>query len=110
MAISRAYLGGTDVNSIGIGSSGHTTIATSSSGYYDPRYWDKQDAHEQERRYREELERQRYAAMQAYCINTDTYGGMTAQQMQEAKPVNKVGKVEPDYLSNQKLLLLGEAS
>lgn len=65
---------------------------------------------EQERRYRQEMERQRNAAMQnVYDHNTQMYRGMAAQQ-QEAQPVKKVGKVEPDYLSNQKLLLLGEAS
>lgn len=82
-------------------------MAIYSSDLYDgQRYYA-----EQERRYREERERQRMMAMQGqYCINTDTYGGVTAQQMMEAQPAKKVGKVEPDYLSNQKLLLLGEAS
>lgn len=85
-------------------------IIGNTTGYNDA-YDGQRYYAEQERRYREEMERQRYAAMQnAYCINTDTYGGMTAQQMQETKPAKKVGKVEPDYLSNQKLLLLGEAS
>ena len=79
--------------------------------YYNDTYDGMRYYQEQERRYREERERQHMMAMQGqYCINTDTYGGVTAQQMQEAKPVKKVGKVEPDYLSNQKLLLLGEAS
>jgi len=101
MAISRAYLGGADVNSIGIGSSGHTTIASNTSGYYDPRYWDKQNAYEQERRYREEMERERQRMYNsAYNINTDTYGGMSAQQMQEEKPK------APVYTMNKKLLLL----
>ena len=59
---------------------------------------------EQERRYREEMERQRNAAMQnAYCINTDTYRGMAAQQQEEHKPVKAK---TPAYLDNNKLLLL----
>jgi len=106
MAISRAYLGG-----VGIANSGHTTIASNTSG--NAWYTDSAQAHyyEQERRYREEMERQRMMAMQnVYDFNTDTYRGMSAQQMQEVQPAKKVGKVEPDYLSNQKLLLLGEAS
>jgi hypothetical protein len=59
---------------------------------------------EQERRYREEMERQRHAAMQnAYCINTDTYVGISAQEIrQESKPV-KVK--QPEYLNNKLLLL-----
>lgn len=66
---------------------------------------------EQERRYREEIARQQMMAMQStYCINTDTYRGVSAQQMAEAKPASKVGKVEPDYITNKNLLLLGEAS
>jgi hypothetical protein len=86
-------------------------------GFTDPRsgYNDAYDGmryyEQQERRYREEMDRQRMMAMQeTYCINTDTYRGMTAQQMAEAKPAKKVVKAEPDYLTNQKLLLLGEAT
>ena len=69
--------------------------------YDGMRYYEQQD-----RRYREEMERQRNAAMQqAYCINTDTYRGMAAQQMQEEP--KKVSKPENGFTSNKKLLLLG---
>jgi hypothetical protein len=66
---------------------------------------------EQERRYREEIARQQMMAMQQTQYNpyTDTYRGVSAQQMAE-QPAKKVSKVEPSYLTNQKLLLLGEAS
>ena len=87
-----------------------TTSNTSWGGISDSydgmRYYE-----EQERRYREEMARRQMQEMQnAYCINTDTYRGVSAKPMEEAKPAKKVGKVEPDYLTNQKLLLLGEAS
>jgi hypothetical protein len=108
MAISSAYLIGTAVNSIGIGSSGHTTISSNTSGYYDPRYWDKTEY--ERRRYEEEMERQRHASMQqmAYDHNRQVYGGITDKQRQEAqKPIKAA---QPEYLTNQKLLLLGEAT
>lgn len=80
------------------------------NSYHNDLYDGQRYYAEQERRYREEMERQRNAAMQnVYDHNTQMYRGMSAQQ-QEAQPVKKVGKVEPDYLTNQKLLLLGEAS
>jgi len=64
---------------------------------------------EQERRYREQMERERerqrmYQSMQNYNINTDTYGGMSAQQMEEAPKSKKAA--QPEYLNNNKLLLL----
>lgn len=62
---------------------------------------------EQERRYREEQERQRSYMLQqqmGYNANTDTYGGVSAQQMQEAKPAKNT---VPAYLTEKKLLLLG---
>ena len=58
-----------------------------------------------------------------YNPYTDTYGGVTRQQMEEAyyqhmraqqaeamRSIQPQKPVEPDYLTNQKLLLLGEAS
>jgi hypothetical protein len=85
----------------------------STSGWYDPRYWDQQTAyeHEQRRRY-EEAERQRYAAMQQayYNPNTDTYmGGVTGQQIQEGKqpkPLPSKVMPTPEYIDNKTLLLL----
>jgi hypothetical protein len=60
---------------------------------------------EQERRYREEMERERQRMYNsAYNINTDTYGGMSAQQMEEAPKSKKAA--QPEYLNNNKLLLL----
>lgn len=83
------------------------TTISNKSGFYDPRYWDGQTAyeHEQRRRY-EEMERQRYAAMQQHAYNpyTDTYGGVTAQQIQEGQKPNPMPT--PEYLKNDKLLLL----
>jgi len=58
---------------------------------------------EQERRYREEMERERqrmYMAQNAYNPYTDTHSGMSAQQMQEEKTK------APVYTMNKKLLLL----
>ena len=78
------------------------------NSYHNDLYDGQRYYAEQERRYREEMERQRNAAMQGYNPYTDTYGGMTAQQMQEAPKPKKAA--QPDYLTNQKLLLLGEAS
>lgn len=76
------------------------------SGWSDPyagqRYYEEQD-----RRYREMAERQRYEAMrqqQAYNPYTDTYGGVTAQQIQEGKKPKPMPT--PEYLDNKKLLLL----
>lgn len=75
------------------------------STYYDAqRYYA-----EQERRYREEMERQRMMAMQSvYDINTDTFRGVSAKQMQEG--VKPKPAPTPEYLNNKNLLLLGEAS
>ncbi len=82
------------------------------SGWNDP-YAGQRYYEEQERRYRETIERQRYAAMQQAQYNpyTDTYGGVTAQQIQEGKAEKpKAKKAEgfhtPEYLDNKKLLLL----
>ena len=82
-------------------SPGNFWSASSSADIYDgQRYYA-----EQEQRYRQEMERQRYAAAQnAYDHNTQMYRGMAAQQMQEAsKPVKAQ---TPAYLDNNKLLLL----
>ena len=67
---------------------------------------------EQERRYRQELERQQMMALQntMYNPNTDMYRGVSAQQMEEAKPTKKVCKAEPEYVTNKNLLLLGATS
>jgi hypothetical protein len=60
---------------------------------------------EQERRYREEMERQRNAAMQnVYDHNTQMYRGMSAQQHQEEP--KSVKAAQPVYEMNKKLLLL----
>lgn len=86
-------------------------ITNNTNSYFNDTYDAQRYYEEQERRYREEIARQQMMAMQStYCINTDTYRGVSAQQMAEAKPANKVGKAEPAFLTNQKLLLLGEAS
>ena len=81
-------------------------MAISNSGMFGGDIYDGQRYYaEQERRYREEMERRRYEGMQnaAFNINTDTYGGMSAQQMQEAqKPVKAK---QPEYLNNKLLLL-----
>ena len=68
---------------IGISTTSNTNWITSTDIYDGQRYYA-----EQERRYREEMERQRYAAMQqmAYDPNRQAYGGVTDQQRQEAKP------------------------
>jgi len=77
------------------------------SGWNDP-YASQRYYEEQERRYRETIERQRYAAMQQqayYNPNTDTYmGGVTAQQIQEGQKPKPMPT--PEYLKNDKLLLL----
>ena len=69
--------------------------------YAGQRYYE-----EQERRYRETIERQRYAAMQQAQYNpyNDTYGGVTAQQIQEGQKPKPMPT--PEYLKNDKLLLL----
>lgn len=79
------------------------------SGYSGTMFNDTYDGQryyaEQERRYREEMSRQRMMAQQSvYDINTDTYRGMSAQQMQEASKPIKAST--PAYLDNNKLLLL----
>ena len=67
----------------------------------------------QEQRYRAEMERQRQRqnAMQQMAYNpyTDTYGGVTAQQIQEGPTQKPVEAKQPEYLNNKNLLLLGEA-
>ncbi len=80
------------------------------SGWNDP-YAGQRYYEEQERRYRETIERQRYAAMQQqaqYNPYTDTYGGVTAQQIQEGKAEKPtaIKAATPEYLKNDKLLLL----
>lgn len=79
--------------------------------YYSDSYDGMRYYEQQERRYREEMERQRMMAMQQTQYNpyTDTYGGITAQQMAE-QPAKKVSKVEPSYITNKNLLLLGATS
>jgi hypothetical protein len=101
MAISSTYLIGN--------SAGQTTLASNTSG---SAWYMEQER--QYQRYRDEemqrakMEAMRMQAMQSYNPYTDTYGGMTAQQMMEAqKPIKAA---QPEYLTNQKLLLLGEAS
>jgi hypothetical protein len=62
---------------------------------------------EQERSYREQMELERdrmYRTMNSYNPNTDTYGGVSAQQMQEAPKPKRAA--QPAYLDNNKLLLL----
>lgn len=73
--------------------------------YYNDTYDGQRYYEQQERRYREEMERQRNAAMQnVYDHNTQMYRGMSAQQHQEERPAkNPV----PAYLTDKKLLLLG---
>ena len=90
---------------IGISTTSNTNWITSTDIYDGQRYYA-----EQERRYREEMERQRHAAMQqmAYDHNRQVYGGVTDKQRQEAQTAVKAS--QPEYLTNQKLLLLGEAS
>ena len=81
-------------------------IISNSSGWSDRRYYE-----DQELRYSAEMERQRMNAVmqqQAYNPYTDPYGGLAAQQHQEAK--KPVKAAQPDYLDNIKLLLLGEAT
>lgn len=81
------------------------------SPYFNDTYDGMRYYQEQERRYREERERQQMMAMQQAHYNpyTDTYGGITAQQMAE-QPAKKVSKAEPDYITNKNLLLLGATS
>lgn len=87
-------------------SAGNFWSAASHSDIYDgQRYYA-----EQERRYREQMDRHRNDALQrqmGYNPYTDTYGGMSAQQMQETK--QPVKAQTPDYTDNKNLLLLGEA-
>lgn len=83
------------------------SILTNTSGYFNDTYDGQRYYAEQERRYREHMEFERgrmYGTIGPYNANTDTYGGVSAQQMQEEKPVkNPV----PAYLTEKKLLLLG---
>lgn len=82
-------------------------------GFSDPRaamgYNDAYDGmryyEQQERRYREERLRQQQMAMQniAYNPYTQSQQGVTDLEREQKA-------VEPDYLKNEKLLLLGEAS
>ncbi len=77
------------------------------SPYMNDPYAGQRYYEEQERRYRETIERQRYAAMQQqaqYNPYTDTYGGVTAQQIQEGQKPKPMPT--PEYLKNDKLLLL----
>lgn len=81
-------------------------ILTSSntSGFYDPRYWDQDDY---ERRRYQEMERQRYEAMrqqQAYDPYRQMQGRVTDQQIQEGQKPKPMPT--PEYLKNEKLLLL----
>lgn len=82
-------------------------VITSTNGYFDS-YGGQRYYEEQERRYREEMLRQQYKAMQAQNYNpyTDTYGGVTAQQIAEGKAPKPEPQSEPDFMSNKKLLLL----
>lgn len=83
--------------------------SSNTSGVYDA-YATQRYYEEQERRYRETIDRQRYAAMQQAQYNpyTDTYGGVTAQQIQEGKAEKPtaIKAATPEYLKNDKLLLL----
>jgi len=76
------------------------------SPYHNDLYDGQRYYAEQERRYREQMERdrQRMYMSQNYNINTDTYGGLSAQQMEEAPKSKKAA--QPEYLNNNKLLLL----
>lgn len=79
--------------------------------YFNDTYDGMRYYEQQERRYREERERQQMMAMQQTQYNpyTDTYRGVSAQQVAE-QPAKKVGKAEPDYITNKNLLLLGATS
>ena len=88
---------------ISISNTSNTGWVTSSDVYDGQRYYS-----EQERRYREDMERQRYAAMQnsAYNPYTQSQQGVTDLQREQQAQKPKA----PAYLDNKKLLLLGEAS
>jgi hypothetical protein len=83
------------------------TTVSNNSGFYDTRYWDSQT--EYERRRYQEMERRRYQEMerqqQYYNPNTDTYGVVTGQQIQEGK-AEKPKAPQPEYINNKTLLLL----
>lgn len=77
-------------------------------GFSDPRYWNNTSSHD---RYYEEMRRQQYMAMQQQQMAYDPYrqlhaGGVTDQQIQEGKKPAPMPTLEPDYISNKKLLLL----
>ena len=86
MAISSTYSG---------------TMITRNDLYDGQRYYS-----EQERRYREEMERQRMMQQMAYNPYTQSQQGMTDLQREKQAEKPKA----PAYLDNKKLLLLGEAS
>jgi hypothetical protein len=87
--------------------------SNNTSGLYDP-YGGQRYYEEQERRYREAIDRQRYEAMrqqQAYDPYRQMQGQVTDQQIQEGKaekPTTKKaeGFPPPEYLNNKNLLLL----
>ena len=83
------------------------SLTSTANGYFDS-YGGQRYYEEQQRRYREEMLRQQHRAMQAQNYNpyTDTYGGVTAQQIQEGKAPKPTPQSEPDFISNKKLLLL----
>ena len=85
-------------------------LTNNTNGYFDS-YGGQRYYEEQERRYRQELERQQMMALQNTMYNpyTDTYRGASAQQMAE-QPAKMVSKVEPSYVTNKNLLLLGATS
>ena len=83
-------------------------LTSTANGYFDS-YGGQRYYEEQERRYMEELRRQQHMAMQAQQY--DPYrqihpGGITDQQIQEGKKPAPMPTLEPDYISNKKLLLL----
>lgn len=76
------------------------------SPYFNDTYDSMRYYEEQERRYRQEMDRQRNAAMQnVYDYNTQMYRGMSAQQHQE-EPKSVKPKTDDRFTSNKKLLLL----
>lgn len=82
-------------------------LTSTANGYFDS-YGGQRYYEEQERRYREEMLRRQYMGMQQQMYNpsTDTYGGVTAEQIQQSKKPAPMPTLEPDYISNKKLLLL----
>jgi hypothetical protein len=88
------------ISTISGSSNSWVTSNTAINDIYDgQRYYS-----EQEHRYRQQMERERQRMYNsAYNINTDTYSGTSAQQMEEAPKPKKAA--QPEYLNNKLLLL-----